>query len=267
MRLLATALVAMLLAPAAARAWVRTTVDTQPDLPVWWAPRRQEVFLASGSSLDVGPADLVLATDASLAAWTRPVACTDLELVPGGEAGGLGTNLMGGAHDGQNRIVFREGAWPADLGPDTIAITSLVYRRSSGELLDGDIDVNAVDHAWSAGPVPGAGTYDVQNTLTHELGHLIGLGHSTVSTATMFVRTDPEETLKRDLDADDLDALCYVYPAGMRTPGGVGPRAPLGSGCAAGRSPRGGAAPTLAVLAWLGVRAARARRRRPSPVR
>jgi MYXO-CTERM domain-containing protein len=53
--------------------------------------------------------------------------------------------------------------------------------------------------------------HDLESTLTHELGHLLGLGHSTEPDATMFATGTECETLKRDLSPDDEAGLDHLY--------------------------------------------------------
>ena len=53
--------------------------------------------------------------------------------------------------------------------------------------------------------------YDLEGTLTHELGHLIGLAHSQDETATMYATGGPCETLKRDIEPDDRAGADYLY--------------------------------------------------------
>lgn len=244
-----------------ARAFERATVTDDPSTELAWPMREIELRIAADTSEDVAADPLLGAIGRSMATWSSAAECTDVMLIDGGEPSGLRSNLMGGAHDLENRIVFRESGWPADLGPETLAITTLVYRRSTGEILDADIDVNAVDHTWSAAAAPPAGTTDVENTMTHEIGHLLGFAHVGDPDATMYGESDPGDVLKRDLSQDDVDAVCYVYPRGMVTPGGDGPRPPLASGCAvAARGAAGPAIPlALAALALLRRRSTRAR--------
>ena len=52
---------------------------------------------------------------------------------------------------------------------------------------------------------------DIQNTVTHEIGHMVGLGHSDVEKATMYASALDQELKKRDLDADDIQAVCTLY--------------------------------------------------------
>ena len=117
-------------APRAA-AYERATVEGAPDLPLFWNRRRVVVRIAYDTSADVGAADLREAMGRSLATWSLLGACSDLVMVDLGATTGLTTNLGGGMHDEENRVVFREEAWPPDVAAETLAITTLVYRRST----------------------------------------------------------------------------------------------------------------------------------------
>jgi hypothetical protein len=55
-------------------------------------------------------------------------------------------------------------------------------------------------------------TYDLQNVLTHELGHLLGLGEDMTDVdATMYAFSQPGETGKRDLEVVDKDSIAALY--------------------------------------------------------
>lgn len=257
MLLLAAAVAAQ---PAArARAYERATVTGDPTTALAWPRRDLGVWIAADTSADLTPIEARAAIGRSLATWTRAGGCTDVVLRDLGDPSGLRTNLLGGSPDRENRVVFREDAWPPELGPETLAITTLVYRRSTGEILDADIDVNALDHPWSVSDAPPEGAIDLENTMTHEVGHLLGLAHVREPDATMYGESPAGDTAKRDLAPDDLLAICEVYPSSHRTPGGVGPRPPLTSSCIVG-APRSGPGSLAAVLAMAAL-VVRARRR------
>lgn len=117
-----------------------------------------------------------------------------------------------------------------DHGPGIIALTSMNYGSSSGVIWDGDVefngapDANGLEFRFTAslaeGPVcatpadTGCVATDVQNTATHEIGHLLGFAHTPVADATMFASAPFGETGKRSLAEDDLAALCETYPTG-----------------------------------------------------
>jgi len=47
--------------------------------------------------------------------------------------------------------------------------------------------------------------------VVHEVGHFLGLDHSTIQIATMFSQALPAETKKRDLTQDDRNGYCALY--------------------------------------------------------
>jgi hypothetical protein len=146
-----------------------------------------------------------------------------------------------------------------DHSAGAIAITTTSFHPTSGRLYDADIELNTPGYIFSTvdSPVCVAPNYkptcvstDVQNTLTHELGHVLGLGHINVAGSTMAPRADPGELSKRILDPGTKQFVCDVYPKGKpskscelppvsaTTDGGVGP-AELGKalGCEAAPGP------------------------------
>lgn len=259
-------------APTSARAFERETVEGRPDTPLFWKERDIAVRAAIFTSADVAPEGVESAVEASIAEWRTAAAdCSDLVLRMGATPTDESTNLFGGMRDGENRIVWREDEWPLEVSPDALAITTTVYRTASGEILDADIDVNGVHFQWSATDDPAATLNDVQNTLTHELGHLLGFAHTIEPEATMYGSSDPGEIAKRSLHADDIAAVCTVYPFGRESPGALGIRSSGLTGestCAVSGGRGRGGPPTIALLAlllWAGRR--RRRRRSASPGR
>ncbi len=253
---------ASLLAAPTARAFERTRVDTDPDRAIFWQYRTVLLRPATATSGDLDATAVERALARSIATWNEAArGCSDLLLRDDGPPGSLATNLSSGRPDFENRIVFREDEWPAEISSATLALTTLVYRRSTGEIEDADVDLNGVHHTFTDLDDPALAIVDVQNTLTHELGHLIGLAHVDDPEATMFAMSLPGDLDKRTLATDDRDGLCFVYPEGRLTPSA--PRLPGGelmSGCAT-RPARGGLAALLAPVMLALRRRRRAARR------
>lgn len=67
---------------------------------------------------------------------------------------------------------------------------------------------------WDDGPgAPVPGALDVQAVVTHEYGHALGLGHSTVAGATMASTLSGDGTGSRSIEADDKAGVQAIYGA------------------------------------------------------
>ncbi|KAI4341379.1 hypothetical protein MLD38_026109 [Melastoma candidum] len=65
------------------------------------------------------------------------------------------------------------------------------------------------DEEWSVGSVPGR--FDLETVALHEIGHLLGLGHSSVQGAIMFPSISPGTT--KGLHGDDVQGIKALYNA------------------------------------------------------
>ncbi|KAL2528804.1 matrix metalloproteinase [Forsythia ovata] len=63
------------------------------------------------------------------------------------------------------------------------------------------------DESWSVGPVPGA--FDLETVALHEIGHLLGLGHSSVQDAIMY--SGIPAGVSKNLHADDIQGIKALY--------------------------------------------------------
>lgn len=72
------------------------------------------------------------------------------------------------------------------------------------------IHFDDTEHAWAIGAVPNA--FDVETVALHEIGHILGLAHSSVSGSVMFASVSSNLT-KRVLTADDISGVQSLYPA------------------------------------------------------
>lgn len=105
-----------------------------------------------------------------------------------------------------------------------LAITTTSYEKNSGRISDSDIELNTPRFLFTTVSAPpcippffdtNCVASDVQNTATHEFGHVLGLSHSPSASSTMSASALPGETSKRSLDADSKKFVCEVYPAGQ----------------------------------------------------
>ncbi len=164
-------------------------------------------------------ADFLLAIDTALNTW-RKVDSTRYEFLPMGCTEGSGTG-----NDGLNQIVFISRGW--ELDPLAIAVTRNYYisgnSARTGLIMDSDILLNGQAYNFTTTNAPGS--HDVQNILTHETGHLMGLGHEIdpIDTdASMYAWAGPNEVNKRNLHPNDVAAIREAYGGtGNRFPGDI----------------------------------------------
>ena len=188
--------------------------------------------------------------DAAIDEWNSKTAdCSYLTVV------NEGRKALEVGKDKVNLIKFRDTTWCRPAVDDDSArcysaqaagITTAVYiddKTSSrdGAIIDADIDINGVDFAITVnGQSMGSGIKsELQNTLTHELGHLLGLEHPcraqgdpprvdnlgnpvptcipgldppNIADATMYNFQTEGEIKKETLEPDDIAAICETYP-------------------------------------------------------
>ncbi|HEY7958142.1 MAG TPA: hypothetical protein VII38_22730 [Polyangia bacterium] len=169
-------------------------------------------------------------------------------------------------YDGTNVIKFRNDKWchPEDAEDHDVcydaqaaAITSVFMindgSSKDGLILDADVELNDINFTFvdvtpgvSPTPKPNTSIADLENTLTHELGHLQGLSHTCrdaasfpndvdengqpppacdaldmlptaeqlkITEATMYNFAAPGETKKRSPSPDDAAGICNAYPS------------------------------------------------------
>jgi len=262
---------------------------TDDNKPFFWA---QASVPITGYSNDFTQTSMTTdqvagALQGAAAAWSQETnACTYLELVSALST--APTPLA--VNDGHNSLIFHNSLWchigadgkcNVDYDASALAVTTDTANTKTGQIYDADVEVNLVDYQWADLVTDPNLTndMDLQNALTHELGHLIGLDHTCfdplssttgvrpddndgqpipdcataspeVQATTMFPSAMPGDTQKRTLAPDDLNAVCTIYsindpppPPGTGVNGGC-------AGCAAaGGAGNLGAPATFALLA------------------
>lgn len=213
---LSIAIVASLVpAPALAYKCTRTGGDSGPSLI--WTTREVGWVADARFTADIPDQDAALnAMKAAFGAWSD-VDCSDFHFT----LSEVRANVHAEAKDGgpyENVVVF-DAIWPYEKG--IIGLTTNAYDAQTGQLFDSDIELNDEHFSFvlaDQGCTPRSGVTDLQNTLTHEAGHMLGLDHppnrAEFAEATMFASAPPCETEKRSLARDDIEGLCRIYPAG-----------------------------------------------------
>jgi predicted Zn-dependent protease len=87
------------------------------------------------------------------------------------------------------------------------------YTTQSGDdlIYDADIYTNTRYDYYSSGEPSCSGEYDINGIMTHEVGHVIGIGHSNVAGATMYPSVSACNAGNRTLESDDIAAKNDLY--------------------------------------------------------
>lgn len=108
-----------------------------------------------------------------------------------------------------NIVMFRDDRWPYPDERFVIARTSITFDPDTGAIFDADIEINSFDNELSTGDIDVK--TDLQAVLTHEVGHFLGLDHSTFENATMQANYDLSNLGARTLSSDDVAGICSIY--------------------------------------------------------
>ena len=281
---------ALLLCALPAQGYVRT--HNGAGVCIWWSSHGHGFQIDSLGTPDVSGAAAAEAVRRSFATWTG-VSCSDLAFPEQPLSTSAADRLVGyfPAGTNHNLVLFRTKAcrdvvpsgttcggaggcsnqydcW--DQGDGVIASTTTTSNARSGEILDSDIELNAARFRFTAvdglpcqsGTETGCVRTDVQNTVTHEAGHSLGLDHPPDHPeATMYATGPPGETSKRVLAQDDIQGICSIYPRGAASMTCTGPASGGGGGCGCSAAQTGPGAALVTLLVLLQIR--RRSRRRP----
>ena len=199
------------------------SLEVSPAGPHRWV--RSPLIVSFSSSLSSPPSnikpdsDVVGALRRALQSWATVADVQFFEASSSAETispptAGDGVNLI--SISSVNASLFESADAPA---------RTRVFHDSGGAIVEADIALNPTVQFSTDGT---AGTYDLESTFAHEIGHLLGLEHSAVIGATMQPRQAKNGTYdrpafsQRTLSDDDVTQARSLYgPRGASIGGRV----------------------------------------------
>ena len=224
----------------------QSETDTKSQC-LWWKENTAISYRVNAAGNDETPADSEFtAISAAFATWqTELAACSSLSLSEGPRSINRQAEFLQNANAAnENLVLFRQRScktlvpagdscvsdgscgnkydcWQFTEG--AIAITTTSFSPRNGQVFDSDIELNTPSYIFTTVDSPPCVrgmeavtciATDIQNTMTHEVGHLLGLAHISEATSTMNPRAVTGELVKRGLDPGSKKFVCDVYPRG-----------------------------------------------------
>ncbi len=193
--------------------------DNRTKNPLRW--KTQTIPIAVSSSLlkdnpNIKPdSDVKNAVRRSLLKWETAanikfeVVWSDKQTIsPKGRIGD-GVSLLTIAQTPENLILFSQN-------PEENPAQTRVFYNKKGFITEADIVLNPYQQFSTDGSI---GTYDLETTISHEIGHLLGLEHSPVLGALMYAHYAKNNSFSvnrnynKQLDLSDVTALRSLYGA------------------------------------------------------
>lgn len=209
----------IILSAAQVRSYTHQYTDASNSIQVKWPTNTIAISLSS-SLLTQQPnikagSDVTGAVMRALGRWEKVanirfiVSASELQSASAPGTRGDGVSLVTVAPTSENAAPFNGNG-------SEMSGRTRIFSTVSGSITEADIFLNPAQPFSSDGTV---GTYDLEATFTHELGHLLGLEHSAMLGATMQPRQcknglyEHSAAAARSLSEDDRAGVAAIYGA------------------------------------------------------
>ncbi|MBI2221663.1 MAG: matrixin family metalloprotease [Acidobacteria bacterium] len=220
-RLVAVAALALAaLAPAPLLAYLKLGFQVgSRTVTLHWVNQPTRYSITNSGVPSVTPSQFQSAVAAAFSTW---------EQVPSARFSGTFAGFTGARPFEDDGISVLGYASRPDLDR-VLAATTFIINTTTGEIVESDIFFNSA-FGWSTAQAGEPNRFDVQSIALHEIGHLLGLGHSALGEtelraaggrrviaagAVMFpIAFSAGNVEERVLQADDIAGVSDIYPDG-----------------------------------------------------
>jgi hypothetical protein len=165
--------------------------------PKWGV--QQVPYYINPVNSSMSEANAIAAIQAGAAAWSMQSSATIMPYYMGQTSGNTLTK------NGKNEVFFRNASSGSLYGE------TLWWYDGSYRLVEADIVYYSTYPFFAGNSGCSNGIY-LEDAAAHEFGHALGLGHSSLSSATMYPTMSKCSTSARVLDPDDLAGIEALYP-------------------------------------------------------
>jgi len=163
-----------------------------------WSSKSVTYYI-NPTNLDVTADAAEAATQGAASAWTTQTNA-NFQFVYGGRVNDTTTG-----YDQRNVVIYRNAS-------NGGALATTYYWYSSNTISDADIVVWDGAYQFYTGSGSCSGGAYIEDVLTHEFGHALGLSHSDVADATMYPYYSYCSEDMRSLSSDDIAGVQSLYP-------------------------------------------------------